>query len=275
MNYILTDSFCPVCKSVKLNEYPEIVSACSTRLGGVSKGIHTSMNLGFLNGDDPEDVHENFRIICNELQINPRSLVFAAQTHTNKVRVTGLSDHGKGIFRERDYDNIDALVTNNPGTTLIILTADCVPVSIYDPVNKAIGLAHSGWRGTATEIVCETIKTMQQEYGSKPENLIISTGPSICKKCYEVSADVVKEFEKAYNENEMKVICEPVFEEHYLLDLNEAIKISALRAGVKPENFEITGLCTNCNPELLFSHRATHGKRGTLATFLCMKPVLQ
>lgn len=272
MNYILTDSYCPVCKSAKFAEYPELVQACSTRLGGVSTGIHKSMNLGFLNGDDPDNVHENFRIICNELKINPRSLVFAAQTHTNNVRVTGLSDHGKWIFRERDYDNIDALVTNNPGTTLIILTADCVPVSIYDPVNKAIGLAHSGWRGTASEIVCETIKTMQAEYGSNPENLIISTGPSICKKCYEVSLDVVNEFKKTYNEDEMKQITEQVSEEHFLLDLNEAIRISALRMGVKPENFEITGLCTNCNPDLLFSHRASCGKRGTLASFLSIRP---
>lgn len=274
MNYTLTDSYCPVCKSNILSEYPELIQACSTRLGGVSKGIHASMNLGFLNGDDPDDVFENFRIICSELKINPRSLVFAAQTHTNKVRVTGLSDHGKGIYRERDYDNIDALITNNPGTTLIILTADCVPVSIYDPVQKAIGLAHSGWRGTASEIVCETISAMKNEYNSKPEDLIISTGPSICKSCYEVSLDVVNEFKKTYNIDEMKQLIEQVSEEHFLLDLNEAIKISALKMGVKPENFEITGLCTNCNHELLFSHRATGGKRGTLASFLCLKPTV-
>lgn len=271
MNCKLTDSFCPVCKSQLLSKFPELVSACSTRLGGVSSGIHTSMNLGFLNGDNPDNVHENFRIICTELKINPRSLVFAAQTHTKNVRVTGMEDHGKGIFRERDYENIDALVTDNPGTTLVIQTADCVPVSIYDPVSGSIGLAHSGWRGTAAEIVCETIKTMADEYGSKPENLYISTGPSICGNCYEVSADVVREFEKAYNESEMKLISTALPADKYLLDLNLAIKVSALRMGVKEENFEITGLCTNCNPDLLFSHRATLGKRGTLATFLCMK----
>lgn len=270
MNYFLTDSKCPVCKSKLFSGFPGITAVCSTRSGGVSEGIHASMNLGFKNGDDPEKVHENFRIFCGEIGTEPENLVFARQTHTNNVRVVNDSDRGKGIFKECDYTDIDALVTNTKKLALVIQTADCVPVSIYDPVNKAIGLAHSGWRGTALQITAKTIRKMIDEFGSKPENLYVSTGPSICRSCYEVSSDVVTEFQKAYNDSEMKKIAVAKPNGKYLLDLCEAIKITALKAGVKPDNFENTGFCTCCNFEMLFSHRATGGKRGTLATFLFM-----
>jgi len=270
MNYFLTEDKCKLVKSKLLSAYPELISACSTRLGGVSSGIHKSMNLGFYNGDEKEKVSENYRIITNTLGTSPERIVLGKQTHKNYVKKVNREDAGKGVIKPVDYDDIDALITNEKGLVLCILTADCVPVSIYDPVNKAIGLAHSGWRGTVAEITAETIKAMTKEFSSNPKDLILSTGPCICKKCYEVSEEVAINVRKVYNDTS-DILFPHKEDDKYQLDLTAAIKSTALNSGLLAENIEIQELCTNCNPELLFSHRATGGKRGTLATFLGLK----
>ena len=179
-------------------------------------------------------------------------------------------DAGNGLTREREFHDIDGLITDVPGLVLSTFYADCVPLYFVDPVHRAIGLSHSGWRGTVNRMGKATIEAMRREYGSRPEELCCAIGPSICQDCYEVSGDVAMEFEQAFAGHEREIL---LAKENgkYQLDLWKANEIVLLDAGVLPEHLEITDICTCCNPDLLFSHRASHGKRGNLGAFLCLK----
>ena len=242
----------------------------STRLGGVSEGEFSSMSFGYARGDRPEAVLENYRRMGNALGVDHRKMVVSFQTHTVNVRQVGEEDAGKGIWRRREYEDVDGLVTNVPGITLVNLYADCVPLYFVDPINRAIGLSHSGWRGTAARMGNVTIQKMKEAFGTRPENLLCAIGPSICKDCYEVGEDVAEAFRNTFG-NCSETILKPRGNGKYHLDLWQANKKVLLDAGVKPEHLEITDLCTCCNPELLFSHRALKGRRGNLGAFLCLK----
>lgn len=251
-----------------LEEFPWLKHACSTRLGGVSTGIHASMNLGFQNGDLPENVYENYNRICAAIGVSPDSVVHAKQTHKDRVRVVTAEDKGKGYKRDRDYDDIDALITNEPEITLTILTADCVPVFLVDPVKHSIGLAHSGWRGTVARIAAKTVQCMQDSFGCNPSDIVAVTGPCICCDCYEVGDEVADEFYKEFGSDVFERISLRRNGKAYI-NLSEAIAYSLFETGVK--KVAQSGLCTACNSDLLFSHRVTQGKRGTLASFLTIK----
>ena len=179
-------------------------------------------------------------------------------------------DAGNGLTREREFHDTDGLITDVPGLVLSTFYADCVPLYFVDPVHCAIGLSHSGWRGTVNRMGKATIEAMRREYGSRPEELRCAIGPSICQDCYEVSGDVAVEFERAFAGHGHEIL---IAKENgkYQLDLWKANEIVLLDAGVLPEHIEITDICTCCNPDLLFSHRASHGKRGNLGAFLCLK----
>ena len=182
-------------------------------------------------------------------------------------------DRGKGILRARDYTDVDGMVTNEPGLILSTFYADCVPLYFVDPVHKAIGLSHSGWKGTVGRIGRVTIETMSREYGTNPEDLICAIGPSICQGCYEISYDVAARFMDEFPDNIDEILYEkePVLgERKFQLNLWRACEVVLMDAGVKPDNIHTTDICTCCNPELLFSHRASHGKRGNLGAFLCI-----
>ena len=239
--------------------------ACSTRLGGVSTGIHATMNLGFQNGDLHEHVYENYKRICAAIDVTPESVVHARQTHKDRVRVVAAEDRGKGYNRERDYDDIDALVTRDSNVTLTVLTADCVPVFLVDPVNRAIGLAHSGWRGTVSRIAAKTVQCMQNNYGTRPANVIAVTGPCICCDCYEVGEEVADAFRNEFGAEVFTLISKQKNGKAHI-NLSETIAQSLYEIGVM--KVEQSGLCTACHPDLLFSHRVTQGKRGTLASFM-------
>ena len=280
----LVEKKCPYISFPILEQLPWLKHGFSTRLGGVSTGIHSSMNLGFLNGDRRENVEENYHRMAATLNIDVDSCVMANQTHSDRVRLVTGDDRGKGFRIERDYTDIDALITKEAGNTLVILTADCVPVSLADTVNHAVGLVHSGWKGTAAKIVPKTIIRMQEEFGTHPENLVIATGPSICGTCYEVGSEVINHFHEQYTECQckrfitIKMMDTPdnpldksrtyLPEEKYQLDLAEAIRQSVVALGVPDKSIVKSSFCTMCHPELFFSHRATQGKRGTMAAFI-------
>ena len=158
----------------------------STRLGGVSQGKFATMNLTFTKGDNPEHVMENYRRMARVLKVDEKRMVLSWQTHTTNVRVVTEEDAGKGIIRERDYKDVDGLITNVPGITLVTFFADCVPLYIVDPVHGAIGLSHSGWRGTVRRMGKKTLEAMNLEYGTRPEDVIAAIGPSICQDCFEI-----------------------------------------------------------------------------------------
>ena len=243
----------------------------STRVGGVSEGVCSTMNLSFSRGDDENAVRENFRRMANALDVEEDSFVFSQQTHTTNVRKVTLEDKGKGLTRKLDYQDIDGLITNVPGLCLSTFYADCVPLYFVDPVKKAIGLSHSGWRGTVGKIGCVTVQKMQEEYGSNPENIIAAIGPSICQDCYEVSEDVIVEFQNHFDKKYWKELYYKKENGKYQLNLWKANEIVLEEAGVLKEHIAVTNLCTCCNHETLFSHRASQGKRGNLAAFLALK----
>ncbi|WP_022773589.1 peptidoglycan editing factor PgeF [Butyrivibrio sp. AE2015] len=244
----------------------------STRIGGVSTGDYATMNLSYTRGDDKECVDENYRRIAQVLGHGKAldDFVCTFQTHTTNIRVVTESDRGKGPARVRDYTDIDGLITNVPGIILGTFHADCPPVYIVDPVKRAIGLVHSGWKGTQGEIGKKAIEKMSATYGTKPEDCVCAIGPSICGECYEIGEDVALEFAKAYTEKELEnnKILVPYPNNKYRLYLWNAIKLSLLRAGVSEQNIIVTDICTKCNPELLFSHRVHGEKRGNLMAFL-------
>lgn len=242
----------------------------STRIGGVSKGCFSSLNLSFTRGDEEEAVRENFRRIGSAMGIRCEDMVFTHQTHTTNVRVVTEADKGCGIVKPRTYSDVDGLVTDIPGICLVTFYADCVPLYFVDPVKKVIGLSHSGWRGTIGKIGKVTVETMCREFKSRPEDILAAVGPSICQDCYEVSEDVIEEFKMAFHSRHWQSLFYKKENGKYQLNLWEANRIIFMEAGVLPENIHMPDLCTCCNPDFLFSHRASGGKRGNLAAFLGM-----
>lgn len=240
----------------------------STRLGGVSKGDCKSMNLSFTRGDNEGAVMENFERMSKAIGFPVESIVCSDQTHTANVLKVGSKDCGNGIFRKKPYADVDGLITNEKGVTLGTFYADCVPLYIVDPVHKAIGLSHSGWRGTVLKIGKVTVEEMVAEYGTNPTDLIVAIGPSICQDCYEVSEDVINEFYKSFNEGQCADMIIDKGNGKYQLDLWKACTYNFLEAGVLTENIIVGGLCTCCNSDKMFSHRASNGKRGNLGAFL-------
>ncbi len=240
----------------------------STRIGGVSEGEYASMNFSIARGDREEAVLENYKRIAGILGCDINDMVASHQTHTTNIRrVTG-ADRGKGISRERDYENVDGLMTDEPGIVLVTYYADCVPLYFVDPVHRAIGLAHSGWRGTADRMGECMVRAMQDAFGSRPEELYAAIGPSICRDCYEVSEDVALRFADMGE----AVVLPGKAPGKYQLDLWLANERILEQAGTPGKQIAVTDLCPCHNSEFLFSHRASGGKRGNLGAFLMLKP---
>lgn len=256
-----------------LSDIPFINHGFSTRLGGVSTGHMASMNLGYGGPslDDPANVLENFHLISESMGIDPNTIVRSWQVHKTNIRIVTKEDCGKGLYRERDYDEIDGLITNSPGVTLVTNYADCVPLFFIDPINKAIGLSHSGWRGTVNKIGKITVEHMTRSFASNPEDIISVIGPSICEGCFEVGEEVAVEFNKAFDlKSDANHIIKPNHKGRYQCDLWEANRTVLKEAGLKEENIHTSGVCTSCHDDLLFSHRKSNGKRGSLAAFLAI-----
>ncbi len=240
----------------------------STRFGGVSKGHLSEMNLSYTRGDNPEYVTENFCRMADAIGFLPESLVLSQQTHTTNIRLVTKEDKGKGFTKPLDYENIDGLITNVPGLTLATFYADCVPLFFVDPVSRSIGLSHAGWRGTLKRMGAKTVAQMVREFHTEPEHLRVAIGPSICQDCYEVSEEVSAEFKKEFARYADERLVYRTKEGKYHLNLWRANEIALLEAGVRQKYLSVTNVCTCCNPDKLFSHRASHGMRGNLAAFL-------
>lgn len=254
-----------------LLEQTGIVEHCfTTRIGGVSKGIYESLNLSFTRGDEDAAVRENFRRLAGAMKTDVSEFVFTDQTHTTNVRRVTAEDAGKGIVKERDYTDIDGLITNEPGLVLSTFYADCVPLYFVDPVHRAIGMSHSGWKGTVGKMGAATITAMKREFGTEAKDLVCAIGPSICQDCYEVSEDVAEAFKEAFPGHADEILLDKK-NGKYQLDLWGANEIVLTEAGVLKENIAVTNICTCCNPDLLFSHRASHGKRGNLGAFIYLR----
>lgn len=243
----------------------------STRLGGVSQGDYTSMNLSFTRGDDEVAVRENYRRMAKAIGVTCENMVLSQQTHTTNVRVVTEADRGKGIMRPLDYTDVDGMVTNVPGICLVTFYADCVPLYFVDTHRKAIGLSHSGWRGTVGKIGKETVRKMTEEYGCDPKDILAAVGPSICMDCYEVSEDVILKFKENFAQKYWKDLFYKKENGKYQLNLWKANEIIFKEAGILPEHIAVTNVCTHCNSKILYSHRTSGNRRGNLAAFLALK----
>lgn len=249
-----------------------VVNGFSTRKGGASKGKFATMNFSYSRQDDPADVLENFTRMARALEVERDQMVVSYQTHTVNVRRITREDAGKGVIKDRDYKDVDGLITNVPGLTLVTFYADCVPLYLVDRTNHAIGLSHSGWRGTVKRMGQVTIDAMRENFGTTPKDLTVCIGPSICMDCFEVGEEVVEEFNAAfdsrYHDSLYRANGKPG---KYQLNLWKANEIIFREAGVPAENIHTTNICTMCNSDYLFSHRRVGEERGNLAAFLGLR----
>lgn len=243
----------------------------STRLGGVSSGCFASMNLGFGRGEADETVAENYKRLGAAIGFDWERAVLSHQTHTTNIRLVTENDAGKGTVRQRDYQDIDGLITDKPGLALVTFYADCVPLYFADAKHKAIGLSHSGWRGTVGRMGQKTLDAMHEAFGTMPEDVIAAVGPSICGDCFEVGPEVVAEFANSFSKKQMKMICRDGDGDRSYLDLWQANRIVLEEAGILPEKISVTNICTRCNPNLLYSHRIMGAQRGNLAAVLMIR----
>lgn len=287
MKIIRKDEKHPVLKQNRMGEleyltYPMleetgiVTHMVSTRLGGVSRGIFSTMNYSYARGDETEAVDENFRRTAEVFGASADAFVCSDQTHTTNVRVVTEKDRGKGVTCPKDYRDVDGLLTNVPGLILSTFYADCVPLLFVDPVHRAIGCSHSGWRGTVAEMGRVTVEAMKKEYGSRTADILAAIGPSICQECYEVSRDVAEQFEALFSREKYSFvdIGDILLDKKngkYQLDLWAANRAVLLAAGILEEHLSVTDICTCHNPDYLFSHRASQGKRGNFGAFIMLK----
>ena len=248
-----------------------VLHGFSTKHGGVSRDQYASMNLSFTKGDAAISVKENFLRFTEAIGVEGDSLVLSDQIHATEIRRVDLGDRGKGYDRPSDIIGVDGLITNEPGLTLTTFYADCVPLFFLDPVNKAIGLSHAGWRGTVNGIGPKTVREMTKAFGTNPSDLLVGIAPSIGPCCYEVTEDVIMVFEKKTNRVIIDKIVQRVDQTHYMLDLWEGNKQLLMGAGVDETNIVLTDLCTKCNHEDFYSHRVMGANRGSLAAMMALR----
>ena len=239
----------------------------TTRLGGVSTGVLSSLNLGNHRGDTPETVAENYRRLGQAIGFSPEQLVLTRQIHSDIVRQVGRKD-AAGLDH-RMYPECDGLITNEPGVGLVVFSADCTPILLHDPVTGAVGAVHAGWRGTASGIAGKAVEAMVSAFGARPGDIRAAIGPNIAQCCFETDADVPEAMEKALGDTAGKYI-RKADRKYYvnLKGLNEAV---LRRAGV--EFIEISEECTACQPEKYWSHRVTRGERGAQGAVIICKEV--
>ncbi len=237
----------------------------STKIGGVSPFPYGPMNMSFTH-DSRENVIKNYELLCDCVGIDPNHLVLSKQTHTNNVKIVNKIHCGTGYTKE-SFQDIDGLITNEPGVALVTQYADCTPLIFCDPVKKVIATSHSGWRGTVQEIGKVTVQKMQKEFGCNPSDIIACIGPCIGKCCYEVDDPVYGAFKKLEYLDLNKIFTDKGGGK-YWLDMVEANKQILLNSGIKEENIDISDLCTHCNSDTLHSHRATKGQRGTIGVII-------
>lgn len=267
--YVNWEDAIPVIKYESLDATGCVEHGFSTRLGGVSQGEFSSMNLSYTRGDEVTSVNKNFKRFCDQIHMDWEKICSTDQTHTSNVRVVTSENCGEGIVRPKTYFDVDAQITNESKVPLISYHADCVPLFFVDPVNKVIGLAHSGWKGTVKRIGANTINAMVTHFHSDPKDVICVIGPSICQKCYEVSEDVAEAFKKEFVCSDTLMYLKK--NGKYQLNLWEANRQVLVDAGILEAHITITQWCTGCHPERLWSHRKTGGHRGSLAAFLMLK----
>ena len=243
----------------------------STRLGGVSHAPWDSLNLGIGRGDDMENVRENYRRFCAVLGLDGHRAVLSKQVHEDVVRRVTEEDAGKGLWRERDYTSVDGFVTDVPNLPLVVFSADCNVILLHDPIRRAIGACHAGWRGTALGIARKTALEMVRLFGCNPADIRAAIGPAIGQCCFETDEDVPTALRGALGEE-----VEPYMEKRgakYHIDLKGVNALWLRKAGV--EKIDICDDCTACRGDLYWSHRKLGNDRGAQIAMIALEEVTE
>lgn len=249
----------------------DLIAVHSTRIGGVSTGYYSSMNLGFASGDDPVLVHENYKRFAESIHVPLEKLVLSDQWHHNTILEVKEEHGGMGIFKERSYGDVDGLFTMEKNMPLVTFYADCTPIYFYDPKIQAIGMAHAGWRGTASKIVLDMLSCFKK-HGSNMKDIQVGIGPAVCKSCYQVDQKVIDAM--VYDFDIKSYVSYQVEEDRYYIDLKAINKAIILNAGIQEESVEVTHYCTKCHEDLFFSHRRQGNNRGTQIGVMMLKEEL-
>jgi polyphenol oxidase len=281
--------------------FPDLIHASFTRSGGYSKTPYRGLNVSYSNGDDFDNVIRNRLLALKALQIQTYPCATVWMVHGAQVATLGVEpwDDWRSDWPHRSYHidqhelvwtvkprrKADAMITRHCGVALAMSSADCVPLMFYDPVERVLGLAHAGWRGTARGIAAVTVAAMEEQFGSSPKNIRVGIGPSIGPCCYEVSREVPCYFmgQRAFDPDPIDVRYRKLIRESAVftakrvqgrdslrLDLWETNRNQLLMAGVLSKHIESSEICTSCKKEHFFSHRGEHGKAGRFPSILAL-----
>ena len=251
-------------------EHCEIAHGFSTRVGGVSEGDFSSLNLRLGGGvmDTRENLEENYRRFCRAIGADERGVVPAKQVHEDTVRVVSRADAEGGLFAPRSY-TADALITNEVGLALTVYSADCGIFLLHDPVTHCIGAVHAGWRGTALGLPSKAVAEMGRLYGAEPRNIRVAVGAGIGPCCFETDEDVPAAMLKAFGSGASKYWKRSG--EKWMVDLASINCWQLCEAGVEAEHIDVCGLCTACCSDLYWSHRKMGDRRGVQAAMIALK----
>ncbi|MFC2103966.1 peptidoglycan editing factor PgeF [Bacteroidota bacterium] len=242
-------------------KHEEITHFSTTRIGGESSGHFFSLNLGYTVNDNPKNVSKNLELLAESVGFEKNQMVSPKQTHSRNIGIVK-SEHD--IFPETD-----ALITNVPNICIFIRTADCVPILLFDPVQKAVAAIHSGWKSTVHNISKHTVRLMKKEFGTEPKNIIAAIGPSIGPDVYEVGSEVIEMFHNSFGKDHFIKSIEG--SNKGFLNLWEANKHILLECGIPENQIEIAAMCTFSNPKLFYSARRDNDKTGRLASGIMLK----
>ncbi|MBE5040639.1 peptidoglycan editing factor PgeF [Ructibacterium gallinarum] len=234
------------------------------RLGGVSTGKITGLNLGFRVQDNPESVKANYRLVAEDLQLNFHNMVLAKQTHSDHIRIVTKDDAGKGLTRQSDIEDTDGLITNLPEIPLVVFSADCVPLLFLDPKQKVIAAVHAGWRGTLKMIAGKAIQKMHQFFNCDPSNILAAIGPSIGPCCCEFDTTDASLFPSQYlSQQENNKV---------LVDLWAMNRDQLIEHGVPSQNIDTSRICTICHANQYYSYRTHKERTGRQGAVIMLRP---
>jgi polyphenol oxidase len=250
--------------------HPNVGNVVSTRLGGVSAPPYHQLNLSLSTQDDHDAVLENRRRLCAAVDVALESLTIGKLIQGTHIATVSEDIRGCGsLDRATALPGTDGLITNVPNTPLAVLVADCTVVSYFDPVRQVIALAHAGWRGTAGGIVPKMVRTMQEQFGCRPQDILVGMSPNIGKDHFQVRDDVLKAFQ-AFFRDQTEHFFTLQEDGSYLLDLNAALVQQLKDSGIQEEHVEVAGICTYEHTNLFYSHRKENGRTGRFAGLIVL-----
>jgi YfiH family protein len=235
----------------------------TTRKGGVSVPPYDAFNLGAGGGDDQASVKKNRAMLAEALGIKPHALKTINQVHGSDIYTLVSPD---SPCPDKGYD---AVMTREKGAALCVLTADCVPILIHDPVSGCAAAVHAGWAGSVSRIAGRVVEGMVHAFGARPEDMLAAIGPSIGPCCYEVDEKVMAPLRESFRD--WPEMVNPGGNGRFLLDLWETNRNTLLKAGVRPQNISVMGVCTACNEDKFFSHRKSNGKAGRMMGIIMLR----